>query len=162
MRAFLSLFFAAILIGGYLSLDREGEQVPHKTAQLDRYFETPADAVEITSDLLKTQKWSVLATYYDLSQSRVDRNQLSNGQFFLDSLPAETPALTGPGRYKQPFAPGFQFQSVRTLAHDVVEVTVSGKADPGSDETAVQLETFLLKAHPEGYQLLPKTEATSL
>ena len=162
MRAFLSILFVGFLVGAYLSLDGEAEQEPHKTGQFDRYFETPAEAVDITSDLLKTQKWSVLATYYDLSQSGVDRDQLTNGPIFLDALPAQTPALTGPGRYKQPFVPGFQFQSARNLAHDVVEVTVTGETGPGEGETtAPQLNTFLLKAHPQGYQLLPKAEATS-
>jgi len=157
MRVFFSLLFLVAVAGALTMLGRGPLPDGPQPGQFDRYFPTPSAAVNTTADLLKSENWSELATYYDLSDSVFDRQDLTKENFFIESgieeaLSEELEA------YKQPFAPGFRFQSARSLGNDVIEVTVITEI-AGEDGAMRQgLDTFLLKAHPEGYQLLPKDE----
>lgn len=155
MRIFFSLVFLIAVAGTLTMLGRGPLQDGPTPGQFDRYFPTPSAAVNTTADLLTSENWSELATYYDLSESVFDRQDLSKESFFVESgieeaLSEELEA------YKQPFAPGFRFQSARNLGNDVIEVTVITEIASEDGVMRQGLDTFLLKAHPEGYQLLPK------
>ena len=57
-----------------------------KTVALDAsplYFDSPQQAVEKTTELLKKDDWPTLARYYDLAGAKVDPASLRSGEFFL-------------------------------------------------------------------------------
>ena len=158
MRVFFSLVFLVAVAGALTMLARGPVSGGRQPGQFDRYFPTPSAAVNTTADLLKSKNWTELATYYDLTGTVFDRQDLTQESFFIESEAIEAALSEELEAYKQPFAPDFRFQSARNLGNDIIEVTVITEI-PGEDGTIRQgLDTFLLKAHPEGYQLLPKDD----
>jgi len=61
-----------------------------------RYFSSPRDAVAIISALLKREDFFTLASYYDLSGSAIEREELTSGDFFLR---IERPAMAHSAGY---------------------------------------------------------------
>ena len=158
MRVFFSIVFLVAVAGALTMLGRGPSDESPQAGQFDRYFPTPSAAVKTTADLLKTENWSELATYYDLTGTVLDRTDLTKEGFFIETDAIEEALSEELEAYKQPFSPGFEFQSARSLGNDIIEVTVITEII-GDDDTVQQgLDTFLLKAHPEGYQLLPKED----
>ena len=85
----------------------------------ESYFDTPQQAVQVITALLKAQDWVALRRYYDLSDTPIERAQLESAAFFIRK---ERPLAAHPAgfwRYKQPFAPGFAHASHQMIA-DVV------------------------------------------
>ena len=120
------------------------------------YFESPSVAVEQITRMLEEKDWPELAKYYDLAESPIDRADLVSGEFFYSE---EKPAVVHPGgfwKYKHPFAPAFEFKSVRELEEpSVVEVTVSVEIDQGGGMIQRGLQTFLMRRSEKGYQIMP-------
>ncbi len=156
MRTFLSIAVLALVVVSFAYLGKENTETPPKSGQYDRYFETPSAAVALVTKLLREEDWKTLSTYYDLTKSPLDRSSLEDANFFLESEKPEVVHPAGFWRYKQPFAPGFEFESSRIIGNDIIEVTVVVEIDQGDGTVQRGLDTFRLKAHPEGYQLLPE------
>ncbi len=145
-----------VIVGGIAYLQRDQAPDLPKSGEIDRYFASPQESVDAITDLLKSEDWPALASYYDLSGSDIDENSLTDGTFFINEERPEAAHPAGFWRYKQPFAPGFTFQSAKMLNADQVEVTVMIEIDQGGGMVQRGLDTFRLIAHPEGYQILPK------
>ncbi len=121
-----------------------------------RYFASPSDAVERITAMLEKKDWPELAKHYDLADSPIDRTDLISGEFFYTE---EEPAVAHPAgfwRYKHPFAPAFEFKSVRDLEEPgVIEVTVGVEIDQGGGMIQRGLQTFLMRRSDKGYQVMP-------
>ncbi len=121
------------------------------------YFESAEVAVKEITRLLVAKDWPVLAGYYDLSGSDIDRATLVSGEFFTRKT---RPELSHPAvnwRIKGPFPPNFSYQSTAsTVEPDVKRVRVGIEIATGAD-TPIQegSSEFCLRKHPEGYQVLP-------
>lgn len=121
-----------------------------------KYFESPASAVEQIAVMLEERNWAELASYYDLSDSPVERSTLTSGEFFYTD---EEPAGAHPAgfwRYKHPFPPAFKFHSTRDLEEPgVIEVTVQVEIDQGGGMIQRGMQTFLMRKTENGYQIMP-------
>jgi hypothetical protein len=121
-----------------------------------KYFESPASAVEQIAVMLKERNWAELASYYDLSDSPVERSTLISGEFFYTD---EEPAGAHPAgfwHYKHPFPPAFKFHSTRDLEEPgVIEVTVQVEIDQGGGMIQRGMQTFLMRKTENGYQIMP-------
>ena len=121
------------------------------------YFSSPAEAIQIISELLERKNFKILARYYDLSNSEIKLSELESGDFFIRK---ERPEIAHPSefwRYKHPFAPGFKFKSVQATAKDaiyIVEVSIS--IDQGSDSPKqIGLSYFYMVKSDKGWKILP-------
>ncbi len=143
-------------VGGIAYL--ESKQTPDRptSGEIDRYFTSPQASVDVITDLLKSEDWRTLASYYDLSGTGIDDESLLDSAFFLNEARPEAAHPAGFWRYKQPFAPGYTYLSSKIVNEDQIEVTVMIEIDEGGGMVQRGLDAFRLTAHPEGYQLLPK------
>jgi hypothetical protein len=121
------------------------------------YFSSPAEAIQIISALLEKNNFTILARYYDLSNSEIKLSELESGDFFIRK---DRPEIAHPAefwRYKHPFAPGFKFKSVQATAKDaiyIVEVSIS--IDQGSDSPKqTGLSYFYMVKSDKGWKILP-------
>ncbi len=121
------------------------------------YFSSPADAVITITELLEKKNFKILARYYDLSNSTINRSELESGDFFIRKKRPDIAHPAGFWRYKHPFAPGFSFSSVRTTAKDavyVVEVSIS--IDQGLESPVqIGLSHFYMIKSDKGWKILP-------
>jgi len=113
--------------------------------------------VPLITRLLEARDFETLASYYDLSDSTVDRSELVSGAFFIrqDRPPAAHPG--GFWRYKHPFAPGFRFlYAVPADEPDVFSVQVEIRIEQGAGlEDQVGLNEFRMVRSAAGWQVLP-------
>ena len=112
----------------------------------------------VVNELLRKEDWVTLSSYYDLSGSRVDRQDLESGRFFVR---AETGGIHHQGfaRYKHPFPPGFRFDQVRaTEDPSVILVVVSIEIDQGGGTKQRGLSEFKMRKSAKGYQILPSPD----
>ena len=158
MRVIVSIAFVIAVAASLVMLSRAPSSDLPMAGQFDRYFPTPSAAVKTTAALMKEKKWSELAAYYDLSGSLLQKDDLASETFFVESEKLEDGLPEETERYKQPFTPGFKYQSARYVGEDLIEVTVMTEFQAEDETVQRGLETFLLKAHPEGYQLIPKDD----
>lgn len=129
----------------------------HEQSSDKRYFESPKEAVPKIAELLQHEDFKTLAKYYDLSNSDIELAQLQSGEFFIR---AERPELSHPAkfwRYKHPFAPGFEYASMRPSGKEsVYVVTVRVSIDQGEDSPMQEgYSLFYMIQSDEGWQLLP-------
>ena len=121
------------------------------------YFSSPAEAIPIITELVKTENLKVLARYYDLSNSEIKLAELESGDFFIRKERPEVAHPAGFWRYKHPFAPGFKFSSVQAAAKDpiyIVEVSIS--IDQGLDSPIQSgLSYFYMLKSDNGWKILP-------
>ncbi len=121
------------------------------------YFSSPAEAIQIITELLEKNNFKILAKYYDLSNSEIKLSELESGDFFIRKERPEIAHPAGFWRYKHPFAPGFTFNSVQTTAKDaiyIVEVSIS--IDQGSDSPKqIGLSYFYMVKSDKGWKVLP-------
>ncbi len=121
------------------------------------YFSSPAEAIQIITELLEKKNYKILAKYYDLSNSEIKLSELESGDFFIRKERPEISHPAGFWRYKHPFAPGFIFNSVQATAKDaiyIVEVSIS--IDQGSDSPKhFGLSYFYMVKSDNGWKLLP-------
>jgi len=145
-----------ILIIALPSMLAVGCSNPLTSSGQAKYFSSPAVAVEQIRVMLREKKWAELADYYDLTDSPVDRADLISGEFFYTE---EAPLVAHPAgfwKYKHPFAPAFEFKSVKELEEPgVVEVTVAVEIDQGGGMIQRGLQTFLMRKSQKGYQIMP-------
>jgi len=121
-----------------------------------KYFTSPSDAVKQITVLLEDKNWDELAKYYDLTDSQIERASLISGEFFYTEKRPEVAHPEGFWKYKHPFAPGFEFNSMKELAEPgVIEVTVSVEIDQGGGMIQRGLQTFLMRNSDKGYQVMP-------
>ncbi len=155
--------FAALMIvvGGFTYWGSERAHNLPRAGESASYFTTPQESVDVITRLLQSRDWATLASYYDLSGTDIDWQSLSDGRFFLAARPPEAARSAEGWRHTVPFPPGSRFQSARYVGNNEVEVTVSIDRDDGNGTVQRSLGTFRLKAHPEGYQLVPKTRPAS-
>ena len=120
-----------------------------------RYFTSPEQAVIVITELLRREDWSALSRYYDLSDSKVDRQELESGRFFIRAEKPEGAHPAGFWRYKHPFAPGFKFDRVKATADpSVIVVAVSVEIDQGGGVKQRGLSEFKMRNSQKGYQIL--------
>ncbi|HSH96142.1 MAG TPA: hypothetical protein VK968_18500, partial [Roseimicrobium sp.] len=132
------------------------------TTPVALYFSSPEDSVVRCTALMRSQNWSELAKYYDLTGSGVDRRDLESGTFFLRTNPPEMAHPGGLWKFREPFAPGFNFVSAELAgAPDIVAVIVGIAIDEGGGLIQRGRTTFHLKRSTHGYQLLPAVAAGS-
>ncbi len=121
------------------------------------YFSSPAEAVQMITELLKNQNFKTLARYYDLSNSEIKRSELESGDFFIRKKRPEIAHPAGFWRHKHPFAPGFTFNNVKATAKDavyIVEVSIS--IDQGADSPKqIGLSYFYMIRSDKGWKVLP-------
>ncbi len=122
-----------------------------------RYFESPQQAVEKITKLLKQKKFYELACYYDLNNSDWNRSILESGKFFIRE---KKPPLTHPAgfrRYKHPFAPGFKYQRIEPTSRDkVFRVYLAISITQGEDmPDQIGTSEFFMIKHLQGWQVLP-------
>lgn len=122
-----------------------------------KYFTSPWEAVPVITDLMEKQDFKTLAAFYDLSSSKIKRNDLESGEFFIQS---ERPELAHPAefwRYKHPFAPGFKFDSVQSTEEEgVYIVTVMIVIDQGEGSPPQEaFDNFHMIKSAKGWQILP-------
>jgi hypothetical protein len=158
-KSYLDIWLFRISIILIISLF--GCRFMHDNSQKDRsktfYFSSPAEAIQIISELLEKKNFKTLARYYDLSHSEIKRSELESGNFFIQK---DRPEISHPAefwRYKHPFAPGFKFKSVQAAAIEaiyIVEVAIS--IDQGSDSPKqIGLSYFYMLKSDKGWKILP-------
>jgi len=121
------------------------------------YFSSPAEAVQIITELLENNNFKILAKYYDLSNSEIKLSDLESGDFFIRKERPEIAHPAGFWRYKHPFAPGFTFNSVQATAKDaiyIVEVSISIDQDSNSPKQ-IGLSYFYMVKSEKGWKVLP-------
>ncbi len=119
----------------------------------DRFFDSPEQAVDRISDLLRKEDWATLARYYDLAGTGVDRSTLESGEFFIAR---ERPPIAHPAgfwRYRHPFPPGFRYDS-HEVTGDVAVVRVSIAIDQGDGMNQRGMHVFRMKKSPHGWRIL--------
>ena len=121
------------------------------------YFSSPAEAVQIITELLENNNFKILAKYYDLSNSEIKLSELESGDFFIRKERPEIAHPAGFWRYKHPFAPGFTFNSVQATAKDAIYlIEVSISIDQGSDSPKqIGLSYFYMVKSEKGWKVLP-------
>lgn len=152
----IALLGVWISICGFYGCTAATDQRGQSIRPQARYFTSPEQAVTVATELLRKEDWQTLSRYYDLSGSRVDRQELESGRFFIR---AEEPAGPHPGgfsRYKHPFPPGFKFDRVNATADpNVIVVVVSIEIDQGGGLKQRGLTEFKMRRSSNGYQILP-------
>jgi hypothetical protein len=126
------------------------------SAEAMAYFDNPKQAVDTITKLLVSSAWEELSTYYDLSGTGVDRSRLISGEYFVRENVPEVGHPAGSAKYKEPFAPGFSYQSHSTRSDGVVVVTVGVEIDQGGGMIQRGVDNFLLRKSSNGYQLVPE------
>ncbi len=121
-----------------------------------KYFTNPSAAVEQITVMLEEKNWVELAKHYDLVDSPIDRVDLVSGEFYYTEEKPEVAHPAGFFKYKHPFAPGFEFKSIKELEEtDIIEVTVGIEIDQGGGMIQRGLQTFLMRKSDKGYQVMP-------
>ena len=150
MRAviFSLLFFCAAAVAG-CEEDMAASDDP-------AYFESPRQAVEAITVMLRAKDWPALARYYDLEGSGVERAQLVSGEFFYRT---KRPEVAHPAfwRYKHPFSPGFHYAwSAPAGEPGIVTVALEVEIDQGAGSPVQRgLAEFRMRESERGYQVLP-------
>ena len=120
-----------------------------------KYFQNPAEAVKVISDLLLKKSWEELASYYDLSGSIIGPDELISGQFFIANQPPEVSHPGGFWRYKHPFAPGFSYDNHQNEDKNTVNVNLSIEIYEGFGMVQRGFDSFKMTQSPKGFQILP-------
>jgi len=120
-------------------------------------FADPRAAVAAAARWLRDQAWVELALRYDLSGTDIPLSSLCTGSFFVRQKPPEVGHPGGFGRYKQPFAPAFSYESHRALGDGLIEVKVHIAIDQGEGMVQRGYDTFRMRRSAEGLRFLPKT-----
>ncbi len=132
----------------------------------EKFFSSPQEAIAIISELLRENDYKSLTDYYDLKGSEIKRSDLESGDFFIRKKRPEISHPSEIWRYKHPFAPGYQYASMRPAAKKnvfIIEVNIS--IDQGEGSPAQKsFSFFYMKISNKGWQILPdvvKGEITS-
>ena len=131
---------------------------PASTEELrTRSFHNPREAVSITAELLRREKWQDLAAYYDLSGSGIDRRELESGRFFLNDHPILPPG----SKIREPFSPEFTFDRAEPTADPLIlQVYVTVAINEGGGMVRRGVDSFFLRHGAGGYMLLPRKQVT--
>ncbi len=121
------------------------------------FFSSPAEAIQIITELLKKANFKILAKYYDLSNSEIKLSELESGDFFIRKERPEFAHPAGFWRYKHPFAPGFTFNRIQATAKDEVYIIkMSISIDQSSDSLKqIGLSYFYMVKSDKGWKVLP-------
>ena len=121
------------------------------------YFSSPAEAIQIITELLEKKNFKILAKYYDLSKSEIELSELESGNFFIRKQRPENAHPAGFWRFKHPFAPGFTFNSAQaTVKDEIYIVKVSISIDQGSDyPKQIGFSCFYMLKSDKGWKVLP-------
>lgn len=155
MRSLPLLFVLVIAVGGFTYFGSETVRTLPKAGQYDRYFATPKASVETVTQLLKAGDWSTLASYYDLTGGIIDLDTLISGVYFASADPTSLGADAALVQPAHPFELGAMYLSAKPLDDDEVEVTIVLEGAEQEDDGQPKTGTFHLRAHPEGYKLIP-------
>ena len=121
------------------------------------FFPSPETSVEIITQLLKSEDWKTLSSYYyldDGNQALID--SLLSGDYFIRR---KRPDVAHPGgfwKYKHPFSPGFTYSSHEQIAEDIIKVHLTIEIDQGDGMIQTGWDSFVLKKFHKGYKLLPE------
>lgn len=120
-----------------------------------RYLPDPPDAIPVIAGLLRDRKWTELARCHDLTDSHLDVEDLARGRYFLDP-DADTghPVTRG---WRHPFAPGFEYD-LHQVDDDEALVHVVLQVDQGDGPVQTGRDSFEMRRHDEGWQILPLRE----
>lgn len=139
---------------------KEIKPVESKGVQSDAlYFESPRQAVPIIKDLLLKKSWATLARYYDLSDSKTRRDELTSGAFFVRQKPPEVGHPAGFWRYKHPFSPSFEYEGHAPVDDGVVVVTMGVEIDQGGGMVQRGKSYFKMRKSDRGWSILPEPGA---
>ncbi len=120
-------------------------------------FSSPAEAIQIITELLEKEDFKILSKYYDLSNSEIKLSELESGDFFIRKKSPEFSHPAGSWCYKHPFAPGFTFNRLEATAKDsvyVIEMSISIDQGSGSP-TQIGLSYFYMVKSDKGWKILP-------
>ena len=110
------------------------------------FFTSPESSVEIITQLLKSEDWKTLSSYYHIengNQAMID--SLLSGEYFFRK---ERPEAAHPGdfwKYKHPFSPGFTYSSHEKIAEDLIKVNLIIEIDQGDGIIQTGRDSYLLK-----------------
>ena len=117
------------------------------------FFPSPEAAIPMIEDMLRNLRWKLLASYYDLTGTGIDRARLRDGSFFM-----EKESGGNMFRIRHPFAPPFQFDHVvKTKQPDEHLIVMSVGLDrvEGRPQEFV-LCFFKMRQFASGWQLMPQ------
>lgn len=149
----LAALLAAIFLAGGAPMGEAEERGSIGTA----WFSSPEEAVPAISEMLRSEDFRRLASYYDLTGSGIDRGELESGDFFIRR---ERPEVAHPGgfwRYKHPFAPGFKYSGMTSAPGEgvyTIHLRIEIEQGEGSPPQ-VGLDSFLMIESEKGWQVLP-------
>lgn len=152
---FLAVGMAGMLL--YKGVLNNNSPISTSSEHGTAFFRSPKAAVSAIRVMLENADWVLLARYYDLSGSSVDRETLTSGAFFQRT---ERPEAAHPGefwRYKHPFPPQFEFDSATSPDETgLVTVRVVIRIDQGANQPAQEgWQEFRMLKSAEGLQILP-------
>lgn len=129
----------------------------HEHPSGDQYFSSPQEAIPRIAELLRQEDFRTLARYYDLSSSDIPLSEMESGSFFVRTERPEVAHPAGFWRYKHPFPPGFEYDSIQPAAREgVYVVSVRLSIDQGMDSPNQEaLSRFYMIKSDHGWQLLP-------
>lgn len=116
------------------------------------YFESPREAVPALAQLLEDHDWATLACYYDLEGSNVDPERLRSGRYFYDSS-QEVGHPTSRG-WLEPFPPSHGYED-HEIEGEEARVDVGIEIDEGGGMYNRSYDSFRMRRHPAGWQVLP-------
>ena len=122
-----------------------------------KYFASPGEAIPVISDLLKNQDFKILASYYDLSFSKIKRADLESGEFFIRN---KRPGAAHPAelwRYRTPFAPGSKFDSIQSTGKErvyLIRVMIEIDQGTGFPNQAGFAHFYMIRS-ARGWRILP-------
>ena len=125
------------------------------------FFSSPKGAVGLISELISAKKWSQLTRYYHLDDTDVEKERLLSGEFFL--LPLEQRVgPPGVSDIREPFSPGFSYQSHQLEIDGLYRVRVSIAIEQGEGMALRGRDQFWLRRSPSGYQLVPNRRSVGI
>jgi len=89
------------------------------------YFPNPESSVEIITQLLLSEDWKTLSSYYyldEVNQNLLD--SLQSGEYFIRKDRPEAAHPGGFWKYKNPFSPGFNYDSHEQMTEDLIKVNL--------------------------------------
>jgi len=129
----------------------------------NRYFDSPETAIPAITELLQSEDFKTLASYYDLAGSDLDRVDLESGEYFIRKQPPPSAHPGGFWRYRHPFAPGFRFShitsGIREGSHVVHMKIVIGQGEGLPPQ--IGFSSFAMIRSEKGWQILPGLPAES-
>lgn len=118
------------------------------------YFNSPQESIPVIKELLAHEEWEELASYYDLSNSKLNENDLLSGKYFS----GEDAMDVGMKFYSHPFSLDSQYESCYALHKDLYVVEMFTDISSEKDVKVKGMQYFFMQKKTGGYQIIPDVE----